>query len=112
MQIAIPRQRNEFGFLSDTERGSWLLSSFQPKEAMSTTPLIPDETAPDSPTSPDFGDQPVSSTADETLAADNSASTLIESPVQPGQEGAAALKRHEFPDGGGSGGAEAFRRRD
>lgn len=36
---------------------------------------------------------------------DNSASTLIESPVQPGD----ASKKHDFPEGGGSGGAEAYR---
>lgn len=37
---------------------------------------------------------------------DNSASTLIESPVQPGD----ASRKHDFPEGGGSGGAEAYRR--
>lgn len=39
---------------------------------------------------------------------DNSASTLIEAPVQPGQK--RPLDQHEFADGGGGGGAEAFRR--
>jgi len=38
----------------------------------------------------------------------NDASTLIENPVKPGEGG--ALKQHSFPDGGGSGGAESFRR--
>ena len=45
----------------------------------------------------------------------NTASTLIESPVPPEErdaKGAQGLKRHDFPDGGGSGGAEAFRRKD
>ena len=37
---------------------------------------------------------------------DNNASTLIESPVTPGDHS----KKHDFPEGGGSGGAEAFRR--
>ncbi|MES2508456.1 MAG: hypothetical protein V4625_00935 [Pseudomonadota bacterium] len=36
---------------------------------------------------------------------DNSASTLIESPVKPGD----GSKKHDFPEGGGSGGAEAYR---
>ncbi|MEO8391030.1 hypothetical protein [Polaromonas sp.] len=39
----------------------------------------------------------------------NDASTLIENPMKPGE--AAGLKKHDFPDGGGSGGAEAFRRK-
>jgi len=38
----------------------------------------------------------------------NDASTLIENPVKPGE--GSKLKQHSFPDGGGSGGAEAFRR--
>jgi len=41
----------------------------------------------------------------------NDASTLIErpmKPIAPGQPG--KLRQHSFPDGGGSGGAEAFRR--
>jgi hypothetical protein len=38
----------------------------------------------------------------------NDASTLIENPVKSGEGG--KLKQHSFPDGGGSGGAEAFRR--
>lgn len=41
----------------------------------------------------------------------NDASTLIENPVKPARPGEEArLKQHSFPDGGGSGGAEAFRR--
>jgi hypothetical protein len=38
----------------------------------------------------------------------NSASGLIEAPLKPG---GSKLKQHDFPDGGGSGGAEAFRRK-
>lgn len=37
---------------------------------------------------------------------DNSASTIIEAP----QQRRGKLDPHDFPDGGGSGGAEAFRR--
>lgn len=39
---------------------------------------------------------------------ENSASTVIEAPQKPGRP---KLDAHVFPDGGGSGGAEAFRRR-
>ncbi|MDB5964185.1 MAG: hypothetical protein JWQ72_685 [Polaromonas sp.] len=45
---------------------------------------------------------------DEAADDGNSASTLIEAPV-PARHG--KLQRHDFPDGGGSGGAEAFRRK-
>ena len=38
---------------------------------------------------------------------DNSASELIEAPLKPGHD---PLDPHDFRDGGGSGGAEAFRR--
>ena len=41
----------------------------------------------------------------------NDASTLIENPVKPAERGTVGtLRQHSFPDGGGSGGAEAFRR--
>ena len=41
----------------------------------------------------------------------NDASTLIEMPVKPATPGEGGkLRQHSFPDGGGSGGAEAFRR--
>ena len=49
------------------------------------------------------------------LDSSNTASTLIESPVPPeeqGAKGAKGLKRHDFAEAGGSGGAEAFRRKD
>lgn len=38
----------------------------------------------------------------------NDASGLIERPMKPSDSG--KLRQHSFPDGGGSGGAEAFRR--
>ena len=47
-------------------------------------------------------------TSDADASTDNSASTLIEAPVKAGD---GKLQRHEFPEGGGSGGAEAFRRK-
>ncbi|RYX98054.1 MAG: hypothetical protein EOO28_00485 [Comamonadaceae bacterium] len=60
------------------------------------------------------GDAPTSSVPPQVDESDNGASLLIESPVTyPGQhagEPKAPPKRHDFPDGGGSGGAEAFRR--
>ncbi|SFU32902.1 hypothetical protein SAMN05216350_101348 [Polaromonas sp. YR568] len=41
----------------------------------------------------------------------NDASTLIERPMKPVKAGEGGkLRQHSFPDGGGSGGAEAFRR--
>lgn len=49
--------------------------------------------APSAPAKPDHGE--------------NSASTIIEAPVKPRRP---RLEAHDFPDGGGSGGAEAFRR--
>jgi len=39
---------------------------------------------------------------------ENSASAIIEAPQKPG---GAKLDAHAFPDGGGSGGAEAFSRK-
>ena len=49
------------------------------------------------------------------LDSSNTASTLIASPVPPeelGTKRAKGLKHHNFPAGGGSGGAETFRRKD
>ena len=40
---------------------------------------------------------------------ENSASTVIESPQKPGQRD--KLDPHDFPDGGGSGGAAKFSRK-
>lgn len=48
-------------------------------------------------------------TRTDTDCTDNSASTLIEAPVKPGRKN--PLDQHEFADGGGGGGAEAFRRK-
>jgi hypothetical protein len=42
----------------------------------------------------------------------NRASTLTEAPETQTPHSFPVLKRHDFPDGGGSGGAEAFRRKD
>jgi hypothetical protein len=50
-------------------------------------------------------------TASEPAISDigeNSASELIEAPQKPGRS---KLDPHDFPDGGGAGGAEAFSRR-
>ena len=41
---------------------------------------------------------------------ENSASTIVEAPQVPGKKRKGPLDPHDFPDGGGSGGAEAFRR--
>jgi len=49
-------------------------------------------------------------TRSDTDSTDNSASTLIEAPVQAGRK-KSPLDQHEFADGGGGGGAEAFRRK-
>ncbi len=59
---------------------------------------------------PGVAKTPVTHVADDAgKDDDNSASGLIESPVTPGH---GKLEKHDFADGGGSGGAEAFRRRD
>ena len=70
-----------------------------------------------SPTQAKTGDAlpPTPAAPTPSLDSSNTASTLIESPVPPeerGAQGEKGLKRHDFPDGGGSGGAEAFRRKD
>lgn len=54
------------------------------------------------------GDAPTSSVPVPTDIGENSASTLIEVPLRPGD---GKLEHHDFADGGGSGGAEAFRRK-
>lgn len=51
-------------------------------------------------------------TPQQDSSEDNGSSNLIEAPVMPRSGGNARRKRHDFPDGGGSGGAEAFQRRD
>jgi len=54
------------------------------------------------------GESPTSSVPARANHGDNSASTLVESPQGARKKG--PLDPHDFPDGGGSGGAEAFRR--
>lgn len=54
------------------------------------------------------GGAPTSSVPVSTDIGENSASTLIEVPLRPGD---GKLEHHDFADGGGSGGAEAFRRK-
>ena len=60
-----------------------------------------------SPTRAKRGDQPTSSVPAGNESANNSASELVESPQKPGRN---PLDAHDFAIGGGSGGAEAFRR--
>jgi hypothetical protein len=61
-----------------------------------------------SPTRAKTGDTPTSSVPAPSDIGENSASTLIEAPLRPGD---GKLEHHDFADGGGSGGAEAFRRK-
>ena len=60
-----------------------------------------------SPTRAKRGESPTSSVPASNTVGDNSASELVESPLPPGHS---PLDPHDFADGGGSGGAEAFRR--
>lgn len=60
-----------------------------------------------SPTRAKRGEQPTSSVPASNDIGENSASELVESPLAPGHD---PLDPHDFADGGGSGGAEAFRR--
>jgi hypothetical protein len=53
------------------------------------------------------GEQPTSSVPARSDIGENSASELIEAPRKPGYN---PLDPHDFADGGGSGGAEAFSR--
>jgi hypothetical protein len=55
-----------------------------------------------------LGEDPTSSPAAAPDHGENSASTVIEAPQKPGRN---KLDAHAFPDGGGSGGAEAFSRK-
>ena len=71
---------------------------------------MPDNTTPRSlPASSGSVNTEPSVTRTDTDSTDNSASTLIEAPVKPGKK--SPLDQHEFADGGGGGGAEAFRRK-
>jgi hypothetical protein len=54
-----------------------------------------------------LGERPTSSVPARPDAGENSASTIIEAPQGRRKD---PLDAHDFPDGGGSGGAEAFRR--
>lgn len=54
-----------------------------------------------------LGDRPTHSQPAQPDHGENSASTIIEAPQRVGRR---RLDAHDFPDGGGSGGAEAFRR--
>ena len=56
-----------------------------------------------------LGERPTSSVPAPPDHGDNSASTLVEAPQ--GRKKKGPLDPHDFPDGGGSGGAEAFSRR-
>lgn len=60
-----------------------------------------------SPTRARRGDQPTDSLPAGSESGDNSSSELIEAPLKPRRD---PLDPHDFATGGGSGGAEAFRR--
>jgi hypothetical protein len=53
------------------------------------------------------GEQPTSSVPARSDIGENSASELVESPLKPGHD---PLDAHDFGDGGGSGGAQAYNR--
>lgn len=55
-----------------------------------------------------LGERPTSSVPARPDHGENSASTIVEAPVGGRRKG--PLDPHDFPDGGGSGGAEAFSR--
>jgi hypothetical protein len=54
------------------------------------------------------GERPTSSVPARPDHGENSASTIVEAPLPPKRD---RLDAHDFADGGGSGGAEAFSRR-
>jgi hypothetical protein len=56
-----------------------------------------------------LGERPTSSVPARPDHGENSASTIMEAPQTPGNK--RRLDPHDFADGGGSGGAEAFSRR-
>ncbi|HEX2544632.1 MAG TPA: hypothetical protein VHL79_07130 [Ramlibacter sp.] len=56
-----------------------------------------------------LGDAPTSSVPAKPDPGENSASTIVEAPMAGKRKG--PLDPHDFPDGGGSGGAERFSRR-
>jgi hypothetical protein len=55
-----------------------------------------------------LGERPTSSVPAKPDHGENSSSTIVEAPLAPKK---GRLDAHDFPDGGGSGGAEAFSRR-
>lgn len=55
-----------------------------------------------------LGEGPTSSVPARPDHGENSASTIVEAPQEAKTKG--PLDPHDFPDGGGSGGAEAFSR--
>ena len=62
-----------------------------------------------SPSQAQLGEDPTDSGPAIPTAGDNSASTVIEAPQQRKR---GELDPHDFPNGGGSGGAEAFSRKN
>ena len=56
-----------------------------------------------------LGEGPTSSVPARPDHGENTASTIVEAPQPPMPR--RRLEAHDFPDGGGSGGAEAFSRR-
>lgn len=60
-----------------------------------------------SPTRAKLGDKPTKSVPAPSDIGENSTSELVESPLPPNRD---PLDPHDFADGGGSGGAEAFSR--
>jgi hypothetical protein len=61
-----------------------------------------------SPSRAKLGSEPTRSAPAQPDHGENSASTIIESPITKTMK--RRLDPHDFPDGGGSGGAERFRR--
>ncbi|MEJ5988823.1 hypothetical protein WG902_02400 [Ramlibacter sp. PS3R-8] len=55
-----------------------------------------------------LGERPTSSVPAKPDHGENSSSTLVEAPISKRRK---KLDAHDFPDGGGSGGAEAFSRK-
>jgi hypothetical protein len=60
-----------------------------------------------SPSRAKLGDSPTTSAPAKPDHGENTASTIIEAPQKPRRN---KIDAHDFADGGGSGGAEAFRR--
>lgn len=61
-----------------------------------------------SPTRAQLGDFQTHSAPAKPDHGENTASVITEAPMKPGRS---RLDAHDFPDGGGSGGAEAFSRK-